>query len=194
MPHGIAHIGPDVGIQMRPAIGGNNANIVHHLIANGYVTRRLHNFQSVPIDHGKDGSGHAARDAAIVIAPVRPSLGTAKAHGVSLVVALLALRSKGWDAAIRRIDYLRSLVRGPARKFAPVSGNGRGIDAAKWTLLSRGRLGCFAFGQSVGCGFGGRMVVTAGLHKFFRALYGLLAFLELVFGESAARAEFRRPL
>ena len=70
-------------LDVRTAIGRNNANVVHHFVANRHISRRLHDLEAIAVDHGKNRPGHAARDAAVIVAPIYPGGGNRSRAAVS---------------------------------------------------------------------------------------------------------------
>src|SRR3989304_4537067 len=59
----------------RAAAKRDDARLVHHLVADGHVARRLHDLVGVAVDRRHHRAGQPARDAPVVQAAILPRVG-----------------------------------------------------------------------------------------------------------------------
>src|SRR5262249_28038040 len=119
----VSHVGPDVRTRVRAAVQGNDTSFMNHFVKNRYEATRLYDLCSIAINYRKNGSRHAARDAADVIAEVLPGC------RARIVIARSFRNAAGsrlcrqvWNSTVRRIDNQRCLSARPPGSFAPVGG------------------------------------------------------------------------
>src|SRR5262249_42777221 len=117
----VSHVGPDVRTRVRAAVQGNDTSFMNHFVKNRYEATRLYDLCSIAINYRKNGSRHAARDAADVIAEVLPGC------RARIVIARSFRNAAGsrlcrpvWNSTLLRIDNHRCLSSRPPGSFAPV--------------------------------------------------------------------------
>src|SRR5262249_48712625 len=140
----VSHVGPDVRTRVRAAVQRNDTSFMNHFVKNRYEARRLYDLCAIAINYGKNGTRHAARDAADVIAEVFPGC------RAGIVIARSFRNAAGsrfrrpvWNSAIRRIDNQRCLPASPPGPFAPM---GRRPDTGP--SVGRGEFLFVVFGLS----------------------------------------------
>src|SRR5262245_17396688 len=115
---------------MRTAVQRNDSGFMDHLLKDRHESRTLHDLLSVAIDYREYGSGHAACDAANVVAEIFPRC----RHRIIVAGSFRNSPRSGFgqdirSSAVGRIDYKRGLSAWPSGTLAPVT-RGASTDAS----------------------------------------------------------------
>src|SRR5881296_1547614 len=117
----VPHVSPDVRARVRAAVQRNDTSFMNHFVKNRDEARRLYDLCSIAINYRENGTRHAARDAADVIAEVFPGCRARIVIARSFRNAAGSrLRRQVWNSAIWRIDNQRCLLARPPGSFAPM--------------------------------------------------------------------------
>ncbi len=87
----VAHVLANAGTDVRAAVERDDAGVVNHLVADDHFVWRLHDPETVAVEHREDPA-HSARDAAIVEAEVLETVERAVAEGADAERLALSAR------------------------------------------------------------------------------------------------------